>query len=56
MNAETMEKQPHIGEILRAAREDAALTHAEVASELRIQVPFLEAIENLNTQALPSIG
>ncbi len=56
MSPETTKTPPHIGETLRAARERAGLSHAEISSELRIQAVFLDAIETLNTQALPSIG
>ena len=56
MNPETKEIPPHIGDILRAAREDAGLSLADISAELHIQSVFLEAIEKLDTAALPSIG
>lgn len=47
---------PHIGERLRAAREQDGMTHAQISETLRIQASFLDAIERLDADALPSIG
>lgn len=60
MSADTIdiepETLPHIGETLRLAREEAGLSFAEISGALKIQAPFLEAIEGLDKTALPSIG
>ena len=56
MSAETIDIKPHIGEDLRRAREEAGLSFAQVSETLRIQGPFLQAIETLDKASLPSIG
>ena len=51
-----IETQRHIGEDLRIARIDAGVTHSEISETLKIQSVFLDAIERLDLDALPSIG
>lgn len=46
----------HIGQDLKDAREAAGLSQREISESLRIQPAFIDAIETLNTDALPSIG
>ncbi len=55
VQAET-EPTRHIGQDLRLARVNAGLTHSEISETLKIQSVFLNAIEQLDTAALPSIG
>ncbi len=45
-----------IGDILRRHRLERNWSHADVSEELNIQPAFVKAIEDLNTEALPSIG
>lgn len=47
---------PHIGEKLRVAREARGETHAQISEILKVQSSFLDAIERLDSEALPSIG
>lgn len=56
MALDLSEPQPHIGTRLQLAREAMDLSPACVASELKIQSTYVEAIENLNREALPPIG
>lgn len=50
------EHRPHIGERLRAARESAGLSVSDISTTLKIQTPFVTAIEELDRSSLPSIG
>ena len=50
------EQQPHIGAVLKAAREQAGLSYGEVSDALHIQPKFLSAIESLKVDDLPSLG
>ena len=45
-----------LGGVLRAAREERALTLEEVETETRIRVKFLEALENGDLSVLPSVA
>ena len=45
-----------IGDILRRNRLERSWSHADVSEELHIQTDFVKAIEDLNSDALPSIG
>lgn len=56
MEPEQDSPAPHIGEKLRAAREQDGMSHAQISETLRIQASFLDAIERLDKDALPSIG
>lgn len=47
---------PHIGAELKAAREAAGLSYADITNALHIQTPYLSAIENLKVDDLPSLG
>ncbi|MGB0906751.1 MAG: helix-turn-helix domain-containing protein [Maricaulaceae bacterium] len=46
----------HIGDILRARREEKGLSVSELANALKMQPKFIAAIENLKISDLPSIG
>lgn len=48
--------KPHIGRVLRLRREALELTPADVFKAIHIRADFIEAIEALNTAALPSVG
>jgi len=50
------EQKPHIGKRLRAAREKAGLSVSDISTALKIQQPFVRAIEELDKTALPSVG
>lgn len=56
MDSDTATDMPHIGTRLREAREQDGMSHAQISDILRIQANYLEAIEKLDTAALPSIG
>lgn len=56
MSLELSQPQPHIGIRLKMAREAMGLSSVSVASALKIQPNYIEAIEALDRQALPSIG
>ncbi|WP_371396710.1 helix-turn-helix domain-containing protein [Fretibacter rubidus] len=51
-----MHSDTHIGEDLAAARVAKGLTHGDVAEALNLQADYIDAIERLNRDALPSIG
>ncbi len=51
-----MDNQHHIGIRLRDAREAMGLTQGDVAEALRIKPAYIDAIERLDTAALPSVG
>lgn len=51
-----IEENRHIGQDLRLVRVEAGLTHSEISETLKIQSSFLDAIERLDLQALPSVG
>ena len=46
----------HIGIELREARQALGLSHADVAAMTRVKAQYLEAIETLSSEQLPSIG
>jgi len=48
--------ETHIGARLRSARDAKGLSAAEVADTLKIQMSFIQAIEALDRDSLPSIG
>lgn len=56
MALELEDIRPHIGQRLELARKDIPMSPACVARELKIQTPFIEAIERLDREALPPIG
>ena len=56
MSLELETEQPHIGERLRMARNAVPMSPACVGRELKIQANYIEAIEALDRNALPSIG
>ncbi len=47
---------PHIGMRLKTVREARNLHHVEISDHLKIQPSFLAAIEQLDKDALPSVG
>jgi len=47
---------PSIGKDLKEARAELGLTLARASEQTRIKVAYLEAIESMKTDALPSIG
>ena len=51
-----MDNQHHIGIRLRDARKAMGLTQGDVAEALRIKPAYIDAIERLDTAALPSVG
>ena len=46
----------HIGHRLRLTREEQGFSQSQIASELNVQPHYLDAIEKLDMEALPSIG
>ncbi|MCF6274899.1 MAG: helix-turn-helix domain-containing protein, partial [Robiginitomaculum sp.] len=46
----------HIGAELGAKRMAAGLTLKEMAAQIRIQYAYLDAIEGLDKEALPTLG
>ena len=49
-------EKPHIGAELSAARQAAGLSLQDTATQLHIQAKFLDAIERLDKEPLPSLG
>lgn len=55
-STQIVEENTHIGAALRAAREASSQNLDDIAKTLRIQAPYLDAIERLDISALPSLG
>jgi hypothetical protein len=53
---DTEDNEAHVGQILRDRRVAKGLRLSDVATDLRIQANYLEAIEDLEISALPSVG